>query len=186
MPCEPGARSENLPTGAATRLLFGALLPPAVQQAGRGEEPVPVAPQHALHVGRRVGAVVRREIRALQRWSSGVCGPIVAERSLAQQLVAHVRLFSLWRTLSVRILTDECGSSTGSPHVCLSLQTAFSKEKINARGLGVTGPRAGGGGPDGPIHGRTESPVCFYLSPGIQSQDTSSYKTTTLQSRVVC
>ena len=54
----------------------------------------------------------------------------------------HARLFFLWRTLSVRILTNEHGgSSTGSPHIYVhkNLHRQRFKEKINARGLGVAG-----------------------------------------------
>ena len=46
---------------------------------------------------------------------------------------------SLWRSRPVRILAGEHGGRAGSPHVHLSesLQTAFSEERTNARGLGV-------------------------------------------------
>ena len=58
------------------------------------------------------------------------------------QLGAYARLFSLWRTLFVRIRTDvNVGSELRSllRRQCLqeSLQTAFSTEKIKARRLGV-------------------------------------------------
>ena len=58
-----------------------------------------------------------------------------------QELLAHARLFSVWRTLSAMIPTDEHWGCQWCCHVRLqeSSQAAFSTEKINACGLRVAG-----------------------------------------------